>query len=626
MMRRPSLAAISLAALALGGVAQETRPTAEMPTAFPSETDPGVMVPRLPERITELAPLQSDGFPVSDPPDREEHFPPGRRGGRLVVAALGDPRTFNVIVANESSSTDILGLMWARLVGYNNITQEIVPGLAHAWEHDETGTTWTFHLREGLVFSDGSPLDASSVERFFRVIYTPGLANPAADALSVDGQPFTVETPDPLTVVIRTPELYSAMELQASFIQPLPEEPWETALASPDPAAALAQIHNLDVDPATYVCSGPYQLAGFRSGETVTVRRNPNYQRWDAAGQRLPYFEEIVFVNVPDLNAMRLRFEAGEVDELNPVLPQHYTALRDGAQAGGWTLWDLGPTLSRSFFWFNLKDGVGPDGEPYVDPVKLAWFQNADFRRACSHAIDREAMVDLLFNGRATVKTAFESVSNLYWFNPNATFYGYDPERARALLESIGMVDRDGDGIREDAQGHPVRFTMITNRGNDVRERMIVLIQEDLRAVGIDMVASTIDFTAVVERTADTFKYEACLLGLGGGTPDPMSGLNVFRSSGRTHLWNPSQTSPATSAEAEIDRLCDAILKTLDREQQRHHYFEIQDIIGRECFVIGTVDANAYVATRNRVANWCPAIVDHRTLWNLDSLYELSPR
>jgi peptide/nickel transport system substrate-binding protein len=600
--------------------------TAAMPTAFPHHTDPGVKTPQLPPPPTEFAPPIEDGHPISNPPLRDEDFPPGQYGGRLVTAAFSDPKTFNVIVANESSSTDITTRMWAAFLGYNNITQEVKPGLARAWEHDASGTVWTFHLRDGLVFSDGSPLTSEAVSRFFRVIYTPGLANPAADALRVDEKDFEIETPDPLTVVIRTPSIYSAMELQATFIVPLPSNPWDAALASSDPAAALAQLHNLDVDPATYVCSGPYMLESFRSGEATTLRRNPNYQVWDAAGRRLPNFDECVFLNVPDQNAMRLRFEAGETDDLNPLLPSWYVGLRDGAQAGGYTVWDLGPTLNKSFFWFNLKEGNDRSGEPYIDPVKLAWFQNVDFRRACAYAIDRDAMTNLLFNRRAVPEVSFESLSNIFWCNRDATHYDHDPERAKQLLDSIGMIDRDGDGVREDAQGHPIRFTMITNRGNDVRERMIVLIQEDLRAVGMRMEPSTIDFSALVERTGDTFKYDSCLLGLGGGTPDPMSGLNVLRSDGRTHLWNPSQTSPQTSAEARIDGLCEQILHTLDRQEQRRIYFEIQDIIGRESFVIYTVSPITYVGTRNRVANWCPAVVEPRTMWNLDSLWQLSPR
>jgi peptide/nickel transport system substrate-binding protein len=596
-----------------------------MPTAPARTTDRGVRVPELPEPPAELADLIGDGRLVSDPPLRDDIFPPGETGGRLVVATIGEPKTFNVIVANEQSSNDVISRMWAGLLSYNNQTQEVIPGLAHAWEVDETGTVWTAHLRTGLVFSDGSPLTSEAVDRFFRVIYTEGLVNPSSDILQINGEPFTWETPDPLTVVIRTPSIFSAMELQLTGITPLPPEPWETALASDDPAAALAQLHTLDTEPAAYVCSGPFLLRSFTSGETTVLDRNPNFQMWDASGRRLPNLDEVVFVNVPDLNAMRLRFVAGESDVLTRIMPQQYAAVRDGAAEASYTVWDLGPTLSRSFFWFNLKDGTDETtGEPFVDPAKLAWFQNPDFRRACSHALDRESIAEIVYSGRAVPKISFESVSNLYWCNREATRFPYDPDRAAALLESIDMIDRDGDGIREDADGNPIRFTMFTNRENDERTRVAVLIQEDLLAVGIDMTPSNIDFNALVEKTGDTYRYEACLLGLGGGTPDPTTGLNVLRSVGRTHLWNPSQDTPATEAEARIDALSDQLVGTIDQEEQRDIYYEIQDILGRECFMIYTIDYNMYLGTRDHIANWNPAVVDHKALWNVDSLWELT--
>lgn len=608
------------------GVAEEmANTTAEMPMIIERDVDPGVRVPMLPTPPTQMAEIQDDGRPMSNPPLRDDIFTSGEYGGRLVIGTLGDPKTFNVMTANESSSTDIINRMWTALLNYNNVTQQVVPGLAESWEHNEEGNEWTFHLREGLVFSDGSPLTSEAVDRYFRVIYTDELVNPDADIMNIDGERFTWETPDPLTVIIRTPDVFAQMPLQANNIKPLPAHPWEEALQSENPAEALALIHSLDVDPATYVCSGPYMLESFTSGETTVLRRNPNFQMWDANGRRLPNLDEVVFVNVPDLNALRLRFEAGETDELNPIMPNQYVALRDGAEEGDWTVWDLGPTLGKGFFWFNLKEGVSAEtGEPYVDPIKAAWFQNVIFRRACAHAIDRESMVDIVYNGRATPKIAFESISNIFWCNRDAPRYDYDPERAMEMLDSIGFIDRDGDGVREDPEGNPIRFTMITNRGNDVRERLIVLIQEDLAAIGIDMTPSNIEFNALVTRISDSYVYEACLLGLGGGTPDPTTGLNVLRSSGRTHLWNPSQATPATEAEARIDALCDHLVTTLDTEEQRRIYFEIQDIIGEECFAIWTVDANAYAATGNRLGNWLPAIVDPKTTWNIESITQLS--
>jgi peptide/nickel transport system substrate-binding protein len=600
--------------------------SAAMPTAIAQNTDAGVRVPERPDPPTEMAPIPTAEPHVSSPPWREDFFPPGRRrGGRIVTTNFSDPRTFNFVIANDSASTDIIDICWSYLLDYNRHTQSVAQGLAHAWEVDESGTTWTFHLREGLVFSDGSPIVAEDFARYLRVIYTEGLANPHGDILKAHDQPFTWETPNPLTLVIHTPGVFSAMELQAGSIPPLPADPWERALQSDDPAAAIAQLHGLDTDPKTIVTSGPFTIDSFRSGERTILRRNPHYPLWDANGDRLPYIDEVVYLNVPDQSAMRLRFEGGQSDILDPLVPQDYAKLRDGARPGGWTVWDLGPALSRSFLWFNLNTRSDPDtGEPFVDPVKSAWFNRVEFRRAVAHAIDREAMIDLVLNGRGTPKIAFESVSNLFWCNRNATHYPYDVDRAKSLLDEIDFIDRDGDGVREDPDGNPIRFTMITNRGNESREKIIVLVQEDLAAIGIDMVPALVDFPQLVERLNDTFQYESCLLGLGGGTPDPTTGLNVLRSSGRTHLWNPLQESPSDPAEARIDALCDALLATLDPQEQQRFYFEIQEILGQQSYMIWLADPNAYVATRNKFDNLLPSIVEDRVLWNVTSIWHLT--
>lgn len=583
--------------------------------------DPGVQTMHLPDPPAEIVAPVADGEPVASPVWQDTVFPGGPHGGRIVVTALGDPKSFNMMVANETSTTDITNRLYERLLSFNNVTQEVQPGLAHAWEHDESGLVWTFHLRDGLVFSDGSPIDAASVARFFRAAYTEGFVNPSRDMFNVGGEEFTVETPSALTVVIRTPSIYSAMEYQASQnLYPLPAAGWEEALTSPDPAAALNTLYSLDADPASIVCSGPYTLHQYLSGERVVLRRNPRYGLFGADGARLPRLDEVVFRIVPDIEAMRLSFLGGQSDAYG-ILPDEYATFYDGLDEGRYQMWSLGPALGTEFFWFNLKTGSNDQGDPYCNPAKQAWFLEADFRRACALAVDREGLSELLYAGRATPAVGMENESNRFWFNRDATHYGYDPERAQELLEGLGMTDRDGDGIREDARGNPIRFTMITNRENELRGQTMVLIQEDLRAIGIDMQPSNIDFNALITRINDTFQYEACFLGLTGSV-DPTDGLNVYRSSGRTHLWNPVQETPATEAERRMDALCDEMLNTLDREEQRRAYFEIQDILGRECFLVFTVDIPVFIATGNRIGNWAPGVMRPRAFWNLPALFQ----
>jgi peptide/nickel transport system substrate-binding protein len=119
--------------------------------------------------------------------------PPGKPGGRLVIAEPGDPKTFNPITANESSSQDIYRFLFASLLGFDEFSQEVEPGLADWWTNSPDGKTWTFHLRKNLRWSDGAPLTADDVVFTVNdVIYNPDINPVMADALREDGTNFTV--------------------------------------------------------------------------------------------------------------------------------------------------------------------------------------------------------------------------------------------------------------------------------------------------------------------------------------------------------------------------------------------------------------------------------------------------
>ncbi|MCD6385263.1 ABC transporter substrate-binding protein, partial [Candidatus Sumerlaeota bacterium] len=164
-------------------------------------------------------------------------------------------------------------------------------------------------------------------------------------------------------------------------------------------------------------------------------------------------------------------------------------------------------------------------------------------------------------------------------------------------------------------------FTIISNRENEYRAKVGTIICDSLRKIGIDARLSMIDFNTLVVRIADTYDYEACLLGLTGGI-EPVGGMNVYLSSGRTHQWYPNQPKPATPAEARIDELMNKYLKEPVYEKQREYFNEVQRIMAEEQFMIYTVVPYSYVAVRNKFGNLKPTVLDHRlVLWNCEELF-----
>jgi len=541
---------------------------------------------------------------------------PGVRGGQMVVATFSDPKTFNLMVANETSSTDVAGLMFAGLTTTSPITQQTEPSLAKSWEHSDDYLTWTFHLREDISWSDGEPITAADVVFSFQVLYDEGIRVPMADLLQVDGEPFAVEEVDEHTVCISLPGPYAPFERFLGGATILPQH----KLRAPYEAGDFESTWGVGTAPEDIVCSGAYVLERFLPGEKVVLRRNPHYWVIDADGTRLPYLDRIVFINVPDLNSMLLAFESGQSDVLDTVRPEDYDSLKQGEAVGGYSIEDLGPALGSNHIWFNQNPGANEEGVPYVSPVKLRWFTDRDFRRAVAHALDRDSIVKNVLDGRGSPCWGPISPGNAFWYNPDVTQYPYDLKRAARMLDEAGYVDRDGDGVREDTAGNPIKFTLITNTGNDIRIAVGNIIRRDLEDLGLDVTFAPLEFNALVTKLASTYDYECCLLGLTGGI-DPAGGMNVWLSSGSTHEWYPEQESPATEWEARVDQLMYAQIKEMDQDKRKRMFDEVQAIISEQIPFIYVFTSHAIVAYRSEFANVRPVVTRPRLLWNADEIY-----
>ena len=262
--------------------------------------------------------------------------------------------------------------------------------------------------------------------------------------------------------------------------------------------------------------------------------------------------------------------------------PQNYAQFKQAAAGGRFQLLELGVGAERDFLWFNQNTGTNAAGKPFVNPVRLKWFRNKKFRQAVSCAIDRDRLAREVYGGRAQPTYGFISTENPRWNNPDIPRYSFDLARARTLLAEVGIQDRNGDGMMEDADGNPIEILFYSNVGNPLREKAAALIVADLKKLGINLIYLPIDYRALVERINVTFDYECALMGLGGGGGDPASQINVLRSSEELHQWFPSQKTPSTDWEARIDALMDAQMRTLDFAQRKKCFDEVQVILAEE--------------------------------------------
>jgi peptide/nickel transport system substrate-binding protein len=282
----------------------------------------------------------------------------------------------------------------------------------------------------------------------------------------------------------------------------------------------------------------------------------------------------------------------------------------------------MGVGAERDFLWFNQNTGTNAEGKPIVNPAKLKWFRNKKFRQAFSCAIDRDRVVREVYGDRAQAASDFLSTENQKWNNPDIPHYDFDLSRARTLLAQIGIQDRNGDGVMEDADANPIEVQFYSNAGNPLRERAAALIQEDLKKLGVRLVCLSIPYQVLVERINVTFDYECALMGLGGGGGDPGAQMNVLRSSEELHQWFPFQKVPSTEWEARIDSLMDAQMRTLDFAQRKKCFDEVQAILAEELPMIYTVAPLAAAAIRPDIENLRPAVLSpYHLTWNLEELY-----
>lgn len=544
----------------------------------------------------------------------------GHPGGRLVVSLRAEPKTLNPLLSADTPSRDVIAVMQSDLIHINRATQLTEPALAKSWKISPDGLQYTLTLRHGLRFSDGQPLDADDVLFTFHAYLDENLHSPQRDLLVIGGKPISVRKLDSQTVVFTLAKKYGVEERLFDGLAILPRH----LLEKPYQEGKLAQLWNLGTPAAEIAGLGPFRLKEYVPGQKLTLERNPYYWKTDSQGARLPYLNELVFLFVPSADAQVLKFQSGETDLIARVSADNFAVLT--RQQRGYTMSDAGPGLEYNFLFFNLND-LGPKASP--DALrKQKVFANTKFRQAISAAIDRAAIVRLVYQGRGTPLWGPVTPGNRRWLDASIPNPARSLDTARSLLTQAGFSWTGPAGTPSsllDYDGQPVEFSIITSSSNADRNKMAALIQDDLKQLGIHVQIVPLEFRSLIDRVTQSKDYDACILGLASFDADPNSDINVWLSSGAQHFWNPSQPKPATPWEAEIDRLMEQQLTTPGYEQRKKLYDRVQEILAENQPMIFLASPDILVGAKNSLANLHPAVLEPYVLWNVDQLYFRSP-
>lgn len=509
-----------------------------------------------------------------------------RSRGELAWAIAYDPKTFDPAKVDDQESELVRYLTGGVLLRFNRSTEKMEGQLAESWSLSPDGKTITFKLRPGLRFSDGTPLTSKDAVWSLERVLLPSTGAPVADEF-LTPKDVKVTATDDRTVIVRLPKPIVGVE---RFFDEIAIEPFQR-------------------DAQARVTSGPFFVSDYRRSQYVRLQRNPHFYGRDNSGAALPYATG-VRLDIVDNPEQEIRlFQRGEYDLIQRLAPDYFELLKQKMPSA---VRDLGPSLNTEQLWFNQAPGA-----PLPDWEKR-WFQNQAFRVAVSRAIKRSDLARIAYAGHATPAYSFISPSNQIWYNRRISVARDDVAAARAGLAGAGF--RLAGTVLKDADGHTVKFSILTNAGNDARKKMATLIQQDLSALGMQVEVVALDFPALIERLMHTQDYEACLLGLENVDVDPNAMMNLWLSSSPNHQWNPSEKSPATPWEAEIDRQMHLQATSQAQAQRKAAVDRVQQIVADQQPFIYLVYPNVLYAISPKLRGVQPAFLHPGLIWNIERL------
>jgi peptide/nickel transport system substrate-binding protein len=529
---------------------------------------------------------------------------------QLVQGLLSDPKTFNYPLSQDADSSRILGLAYEGLISQNPLTAKLEPILAESWQISDDKLKFTFTLRQGLKWSDGQPLTVDDVLFTYNDIYfNEAIPTDIRDGFRIGESRKlpTLRKVDERRIEFTLPEPFRPFLLNNS-VPILPAHILRESVKTKDSEGNPLFIKKWGIDTPVdqIIVNGPYKLERYVTSERLILRRNPYYWRKGTKGETLPYIERIVMQIVESTDTSLLQFRSGGLDSLG-VSPDYFSLLKVQEKQGNFKIYNGGPTTSTSFVFFNLNQGKR-NGKPLIDPIKSRWFNSVEFRQAVAYAIDRQTMINNTFRGIGVPQDSPISLQSPYYLSPKEGLkvYDYNTEKAKQLLTKAGFKYNEKSQLL-DSEGNRIRFNLITNSGNKIREAMGAQVKRDLGKIGIQVDFNPIAWSALTDKVSNSLDFEAILMGLTGGL-EPNDGANVWAPEGGLHMFNqkpqagqkPIEGQQVYPWEAEIAKLYIQATQEFDEAKVKALYGQTQRITQENLPFIYLVNPLALSAVRNR--------------------------
>ena len=458
-------------------------------------------------------------------------------GDTFVQASIGDIGGLIPSLTSDAPSREVGGMIYDGLVKQDK-DLNIAPAMAESWTFSKDCLTLTFKLRKDVKWHDGQAFTAEDVVFTWKTITNPKTPAPFKDGFL---QVKDVEALDPYTVRVTYPK---------PFARAL--ENWDEPMLPKHLLERYVADGKLRESPQNRfpIGTGPYRFREWKPGEKVVVTANPDYY------EGRPYIGRIVYRVIPSQATIFLELKARGVDysllgAFQYSRQTEYPAFRKAYNKYRY------PGTGYTFFAFNLKDPR---------------FADKRVRQAFAHAISKPELIEGIRMGLAREATG--PIRPGTWaYTDQVKRYEYNPEKAKALLAEAGWMDRDDDGVAEDRQGRPFTFTIRTNQGNDERRKIAEIVQQRLKAIGVNADIQVIEWAAFIKEFVKPRRFEALVLGLGTGV-DPDQYV----------IWHSSQTAPDQMnrtgySNPEVDRLLEAGRASCTQKDRIPYYHRLQEIL-----------------------------------------------
>ncbi len=457
---------------------------------------------------------------------------PPPKVNQLVISSIGDASYLNPILAQDSASSEINGFVFNGLIKYDRNLQNLVGELAESWKVKEgPEPEITFFLRKGVRWHDGKEFTAHDVKFTYDKI--------------MDEKTNTVRRSS--YDLVKKAEVLDPHAFRVTYRQPFSPglESWGIGIIPKH------LLEKQDINTTAFnrrpIGTGAFRFVEWVTDEKIVVEANAQYF------EGRPLLDRIIYRIIPETSLSEMEILTQGID-YSGIYPHQYRRISQIPFLKAYSQ----PSLGYTYIGYNQKHAV---------------FQDKKVRQALTHAINREEIVQYVLYGLGAVASG-PFPNHLWYSNPNVKPLPYDPQKARQLLAEAGWKDTNGDGIL-DREGKPFRFTLITNSGNETRRDVGVLVQRQLRELGIDVTFELYEWSVFLSNFINVKHFDACILGWSLSVdPDAYE------------IWHSSQIEKGFNfisyRNPEIDRLWEEGRKEYHIDRRKQIYWRIHELMAED--------------------------------------------